>query len=53
MRYAAILSVMLILSACGPRDPGTESEAEAEALNQAAAELEAQAPPPVKADGAK
>lgn len=40
-----LIAIALLLTACGPRDPGTASEVEAEALNKAAADLDAQAPP--------
>jgi hypothetical protein len=48
MRLIVTVLLFVLVTGCGPRDPGTASEAEAEALNKAAAELEAQAPPAAK-----
>jgi hypothetical protein len=48
MRVLFPLLLIGVLPGCGQREPGTASEAEAEALNKAAADLEAQAPPAVK-----
>ncbi len=44
MRLILALLLFLPAAGCGSREPGTASEAEAEALNKAAADLEAQAP---------
>ncbi len=45
MRLIATLLLSVLIAGCGPRDPGTASEAEAEALNKAAAELETEVAP--------
>ena len=48
MRVLLPLLLIGLLSGCGQREPGTASEAEAEALNKAAADLEAQSLPTAK-----
>lgn len=47
MRLPVAGFAVLMLAACGSGDAPTESQAEAEALNQAAEALDAQAVPPV------
>ena len=44
-RIIAAIAIAGLLASCGPREPGTASEVEAEALNKAAADLDAQAAP--------
>jgi predicted small lipoprotein YifL len=51
MRLFVALALVCSIAGCGQRDPGTASEAEAEALNKAAAELETQIAPIANSNG--
>ena len=44
MRLILTILLIVVVPGCGPSEPSTASEAEAEALNKAAADLDAQTP---------
>ncbi len=47
MQWIAIMIMGTFVAGCSPSEPGSAIKAESEALNQAAADLDAQSLPPV------